>query len=115
MTAFGSLENAIEAIRHGAYDYLTKPFKMAEVSLAIRRALDDPGHGFDAGAYYCDASYSNLAEAVTNYLKNVGIQTELRPLERAAFFAQYREKKLGNIVQVGSGAFGNEDLKLKVR
>ncbi len=41
MTAFGSLENAIEAIRHGAYDYLTKPFKMAEVSLAIRRALDD--------------------------------------------------------------------------
>ncbi len=52
---------------------------------------------------------------MTNYLKNVGIQTELRPLERAAFFAQYREKKLGNIVQVGSGAFGNEDLKLKVR
>ncbi len=41
MTAFGSLENAIEAIRHGAYDYLTKPFKMAEVSVAVRRALDD--------------------------------------------------------------------------
>ncbi|MGH7392085.1 MAG: sigma-54-dependent transcriptional regulator [Candidatus Rokuibacteriota bacterium] len=41
MTAFGSLETAIEAIRQGAHDYLTKPFKLAEVSLAVRRALDE--------------------------------------------------------------------------
>jgi DNA-binding NtrC family response regulator len=41
MTAFGSIENAIEAMRLGAYDYLTKPFKLAEVTLAIRRAQDD--------------------------------------------------------------------------
>ncbi|MEK7373133.1 MAG: response regulator, partial [candidate division NC10 bacterium] len=41
MTAFASLETAIEALRHGAYDYLTKPFKLAEATLAIRRALDD--------------------------------------------------------------------------
>jgi DNA-binding NtrC family response regulator len=41
MTAFASLETAIEAIRLGAYDYLTKPFKLAQASVAIRRALDD--------------------------------------------------------------------------
>jgi DNA-binding NtrC family response regulator len=41
MTAFASLETAIEAMRRGAYDYLTKPFKLAEASHAIRRALDD--------------------------------------------------------------------------
>jgi DNA-binding NtrC family response regulator len=41
MTAFGSLETAIDAIRQGAYDYLTKPFKLAEVTLAVQRALDD--------------------------------------------------------------------------
>jgi len=41
MTAFGSLETAIEAIRHGAHDYLTKPFKLAQVSLAVQRAVDD--------------------------------------------------------------------------
>jgi two-component system, NtrC family, response regulator HydG len=40
MTAFGSLETAIEAMREGADDYLTKPFKMAEVGIAVRRALD---------------------------------------------------------------------------
>jgi DNA-binding NtrC family response regulator len=41
MTAFGSLETAIEAMRHGAYDYVTKPFKLGEMTVAIDRALDD--------------------------------------------------------------------------
>jgi DNA-binding NtrC family response regulator len=41
MTAFGSLESAIQAIRAGAYDYLTKPFKLPEATLAVSRALDD--------------------------------------------------------------------------
>jgi DNA-binding NtrC family response regulator len=41
MTAFASLETAIDAIRAGAYDYLTKPFKLAEASLAVSRAVDD--------------------------------------------------------------------------
>jgi DNA-binding NtrC family response regulator len=39
MTAFGTLESAIAALRDGAADYLTKPFKMAEVDVAITRAL----------------------------------------------------------------------------
>jgi DNA-binding NtrC family response regulator len=41
MTAFGTLETAIEAMRQGAYDYLAKPFKLAEVTVAVERALDD--------------------------------------------------------------------------
>ena len=41
MTAFGTLETAIEALRQGAYDYLAKPFKLAEVTAAVGRAFDD--------------------------------------------------------------------------
>jgi DNA-binding NtrC family response regulator len=41
MTAYGTLETAIQAIRAGAYDYLTKPFKLPEATLAVTRALDD--------------------------------------------------------------------------
>jgi two-component system response regulator HydG len=41
ITAFGSLESAIEAIRFGAYDYLTKPFRLEQASVAVRRAVDD--------------------------------------------------------------------------
>jgi peptide/nickel transport system substrate-binding protein len=80
-----------------------------------RRLLAEAGYanGLDAGDYYCDASYDNLAEAVVNYLKAVGIRAQLRPLERAAFFAQWREKKLRNIVQAGSGAFGNAATRLE--
>jgi two-component system response regulator HydG len=39
MTAYGSIDGALEAVRRGAADYLTKPFKMEEVALALERAL----------------------------------------------------------------------------
>jgi peptide/nickel transport system substrate-binding protein len=74
-----------------------------------RRLLTEAGYpnGFDAGDYYCDASYANLGEPVVNYLKAIGIRAQLRPLERAAFIAQNRDKKLKNIIQTASGAAGN--------
>ena len=40
VTAFGSLETAVEAIRAGAYDFVTKPFDLDAVSLVLRRAVD---------------------------------------------------------------------------
>jgi DNA-binding NtrC family response regulator len=41
MTAFGSIDTAVQAIKAGAYDYLTKPFKMDEVIVVVRRALEE--------------------------------------------------------------------------
>ncbi len=40
LTAFGSMEGAIEAIKQGAYDYLAKPFRKEEIKLVVRRSLD---------------------------------------------------------------------------
>jgi DNA-binding NtrC family response regulator len=40
MTAFGSVESAIEAMREGAADYLTKPFAMDEFRIRVRRLLE---------------------------------------------------------------------------
>ena len=40
LTAFGSLEGAIEAIKQGAYDYLAKPFRKEEIKLVVQRSLD---------------------------------------------------------------------------
>ncbi len=40
LTAFGSLEGAIEAIKQGAYDYLAKPFKREEIRLVVQRSLE---------------------------------------------------------------------------
>jgi two-component system response regulator AtoC len=39
ITAFGSIETAVEAMKSGAYDYLEKPFKLDELNLCIQRAL----------------------------------------------------------------------------
>jgi two-component system response regulator AtoC len=39
MTAYGSMEAAIAAIRAGAYDFVTKPFEMDDIALTIERAL----------------------------------------------------------------------------
>lgn len=40
MTAHGSVENAIEAMKRGAADYIMKPFKNDEIRLLVRRAID---------------------------------------------------------------------------
>ncbi len=40
MTAFATTENAVEAMRLGAYDYVIKPFKVDELKVVIERALE---------------------------------------------------------------------------
>jgi DNA-binding NtrC family response regulator len=40
LTAFGSMDSAIDAIRQGAYDYLAKPFRKEEIRLVVRRSLE---------------------------------------------------------------------------
>lgn len=39
MTAFGSVRTAVEAIQRGAYDYLTKPFALADLRALLERAV----------------------------------------------------------------------------
>ncbi len=43
MTAYGTIDGAIEAVRRGAFHYLTKPFKMEEAAVWLERALADRG------------------------------------------------------------------------
>jgi len=40
MTAFASVDSAIEALKKGASDYVTKPFKVDEIKIAIEKALE---------------------------------------------------------------------------
>lgn len=40
ITAFGSIETAIEAMRRGAFHYVVKPFKLVEMAVNVDRALD---------------------------------------------------------------------------
>jgi two-component system response regulator HydG len=40
MTAYGTVENAVEAMKQGAYDFVTKPLKKAQIVGVVRRALE---------------------------------------------------------------------------
>ncbi len=40
VTGFASLDSAIQAVRLGAYDYLTKPFSLGQIDVTVRRILD---------------------------------------------------------------------------
>lgn len=39
ITAYGTIESAVEAMRHKAFDYITKPFKKEQILMAVDKAL----------------------------------------------------------------------------
>jgi len=41
ITGFGTIETAVQAIKKGAYDYLSKPFKLVELSIMVRKGLKE--------------------------------------------------------------------------
>ncbi|NIP99428.1 MAG: response regulator, partial [Nitrospinaceae bacterium] len=40
MTAYASAETAVEAMKKGAYDYISKPFKIEDLQLIIKNAIE---------------------------------------------------------------------------
>ncbi len=40
MTAYSTIENAVDAMKHGAYHYLNKPFNLDEVAVTVEQALE---------------------------------------------------------------------------
>ena len=79
-----------------------------------RQLLTEAGYpnGFDAGTITVDLANASFAEAVTSYFGAVGIRATVRPMERGAFFKEYGDKRLKQIIQSTSAAFGNAATRL---
>ena len=66
ITAFSSIDGAIEAMKHGAFHYIPKPFKNEEVVLTVNKALEQrrlsrenerlKAELSEKYAYFCDSS-----------------------------------------------------------
>ena len=74
-----------------------------------KRLLVEAGYpqGFDAGDLTPFPPIVRVAEAVAGDLGSVGIRTQVRTLERAAFFTAWREKKLKGLILADSAILGN--------
>jgi peptide/nickel transport system substrate-binding protein len=98
-----------------SFDFYWQPPGYAYDPGKARQLLAEAGYpnGLDAGEYFVDAAFTNIAEATVNSLQALGIRAKVRPLERAAFFKTFGEKKLRNLVQGVSGAFGNAATRLE--
>ena len=86
MTAFGTIDSAIEAMKRGAYDFLTKPFRdqdlLDAVSSAIeadrqRRAVAEAGRGVRARFESLSPREREVMTLVTRGLMNKQVAGEL--------------------------------------
>src|SRR3989441_6583892 len=74
-----------------------------------KQLLAEAGYpkGFDAGDFTPLPGFWTTGEAAVNFLNAVGIRTKLRPMERAAFYAAWQEKKLRGLFLTAAGNSGN--------
>ena len=98
-----------------SFDFFWPPPAYAFDPAKAKQLLADAGYpkGFDAGDLWCDAATATMSEAVAGYLQAAGIRARVRPLERAAFFRGYADKKLKGLIYSISGAFGNAATRLE--
>ena len=80
-----------------------------------RQLLVEAGYpnGFDAGELTPIPPFFVAGEALVNYLNAVGIRIKMRVLERAAFYAAWREKKIKGLFTAGSGGSGNAATRIE--
>ena len=97
-----------------SFEFFWSPPLYTHDPARAKQLLAEAGYpsGFDAGTLTADLTFASIAEAVVNYLGAIGIRTTLRPLERAALFKEYGDKRLRHIIFSASGAFGNAATRL---
>jgi len=70
-------------------------------------------NGFDAGEFFPFPPYNSMGEALQGQLQAVGIRSRIRTMERATYFAQWREKKLHGLILVVTATMGNAATRLE--
>lgn len=69
ITAFGTIENAVEAMKRGASDYITKPFKTNEIQVAVKRVLEEVSFGKRLAVEVAKSKMENIFRALDSPIR----------------------------------------------
>jgi peptide/nickel transport system substrate-binding protein len=74
-----------------------------------KQLLAEAGYpnGLDAGTFTAIPGFATVAESTLNYLNAAGIRMRMHPMERAAFYAAWQEKKIRGVFLTAVGNSGN--------
>ncbi len=99
ITAYGSAENAVEALKAGAFDYIAKPFSLDQLRSLVLNALGRQQRGLDSG----DPANADLAERTNDLLPghSAAMQEVRRSLMRLA-------RSMAPVVISGESGSGKE-------
>ena len=105
----------IGSIIPNSFEFFWQPPGYGYDPAKAKQLLAEAGYpnGLDAGDYFCDAAITSIGEPVVNYLNAAGLRLKLRPIERAAFFKGFSEKKHRGLIHGASGAFGNAATRIE--
>lgn len=95
LTAFGSLENAVEAMRLGAADYLAKPFDLDELKLKVDKALE-----INSLQKQVDYLQDTVSEQFNGY-KLIGESQEIKAIE--SFISKIADTQASVLIQGETG------------
>ncbi|MGD2126754.1 MAG: sigma-54 dependent transcriptional regulator [Desulfobacteraceae bacterium] len=95
MTAYGTIEMAVEAMKKQAYDYITKPFQNEELKLTVKKALEN---------YRLIKENRRLSEALSDRYKHGNIIGKSKPmLEIYDLIAKVAQSKASVLITGPSG------------
>jgi len=82
ITAFATIENAVDAIKKGASDYISKPFKIEELLTTIRRVLEEAKFEECVNKLDFDQALNSLASPIRrNIIKLLHAREKMRLME----------------------------------
>ena len=99
ITAFGSIDLAIEATRQGAYHFITKPFRMKEVLLTVDRALSHSA---------VKEENKRLRSEVERRYRFAGIIGKSQPMQRMFGLIKRVAESDSNVLVLGESGTGKE-------
>jgi DNA-binding NtrC family response regulator len=82
LTAHGSIETAIEAMKHGAYDYLTKPFRFPELDVHVQKANEKVQLARRESQWVEQVSYESLRHRLIG--NSPGMQRVVQLIQKVA-------------------------------